>query len=207
MALASSCLASQLLSGLSVADRSALTEGKQVVVQREVPGLVWPELTVYQTVNASPEEVMAVFFDYNSARAYVPNVLKSEISAVLSSCVMDVDYAVDVPVFADEFYTARNSLSAVDGGGYVVAWKLLRAVQTKDSVGEFRVEPFGNQSLVCYRNLTTPSSAVARLLRAPAMKQMRQTATAILKEVARQKADQPDLLQKRVKALRAALAR
>jgi hypothetical protein len=193
-------------SDLDAAQQRTVREGGQVVVARDVKGLPWPELTIYQTVNATPEEAAAVFFDYNHARAFIPNLLKSEIARVHSPCSVEVDYGVKVPVLPDEFYTAQNDLASPGPGVYAVTWKLLRAVQTKNSTGEFRVGPFGRGSLIRYRNLTVPGSAMAGLLKGQATRQMKQTVAAIVAEIERQKRESPEALASRVRALKQAVA-
>lgn len=180
--------------------------GKQVIEFEEVDGVPWPRITVYQVVDASPEEVAAVFFDYGAAKTFIPNVLKSDVSKVVSPCVVEVDYGIDVPIFPDEFYTARNSLSKAGEDVYKVEWKLLRAVQTKDAVGNMIVEPHGDKTLLRYRNLTVPSSSIAGLLKGPAIDRMKGTVQAICREAGRQKKEDPKGLETRVQALRKALA-
>ncbi len=198
-------LAGDVLSQLSSAQQQEVKNGKQVLVTESVEGKAWPLVRVYRIISATPEEVAAVFFDYANAKSFVPNLLKSDVSKKISSCSFEVDYGVDVPLFPDEFYTVRNSL-VKKGDVYIIDWKLIRALQTKDSVGEFRVEPLGEKSLIRYENLVTPGSSMAGLLKGKAVDQMEQTVTAIGKKVESQKKNQPQDLQRQVDAMRAALA-
>lgn len=198
-------LAGDVLNQLSPAQLQEVKSGKQVLVTEAVEGKAWPRVRVYRVINATPEEVAAVFFDYANAKSFVPNLLKSEVSKKISACSFEVDYGVDVPILPDEFYTVRNSL-VQKGDIYNIDWKLIRAVQTKDSVGDFRVEPFGEKSLIRYQNLVTPGSSMAGLLKGKAVDQMEQTVTAIGKKVESQKKDHPQDLQRQVEAMRAALA-
>ena len=118
---------------------------------------------------------------------------------------MEVDYGLDVPIFPDEFYTVRNSLRLLDENSYRFDWKLLRAVMTKDSVGNFRVEPWEGKSLVCYENMVTPSSNIAVLLRARAIDQMKETTKALAAHIEKEKATNPAGLKRQIATLRAAL--
>ncbi len=104
--------ADSIFSELTSTQKGEVETGSQVVVTENIEGKPWPRIKVYRLVNASPEQVAAVFFDYENAKSFVPNVIKSEISNRLSACTMDVDYGLDVPIFPDEFYTVRNSLKA-----------------------------------------------------------------------------------------------
>ncbi|MCX7869176.1 MAG: hypothetical protein N2322_04410 [Terrimicrobiaceae bacterium] len=193
------------MDGLDPAQWAELRAGKQVVITRDIPGQPWPEVTVYQLSPMPPEEVAAVFFDYESARSFVPNVLKSSVQARLSPREADVDYILDVPVLPDEEYTARNTLSRAPGGGYSITWRLLKARHTKSSIGEFLAQPSGGGSLLRYRALTTPGAAIAGLLRARAVAQMREALGAICREALRLRDKDPAELGRRVGMLREAL--
>lgn len=181
-----------------------LERGQQVVVKEEVEGRPWPRLRIYQKVAATPEEVLAVFCDYAQATTFVPDVIKSEISRMISPCVLEVDYQIDIPMLPDESYTTRNSLSS-SGDSYKVAWVLVRALQTKASEGTLRVEPAEGGALLCYTNLVTPGSSMAGLLRIPAIERMKTTVAAIVKKVEKQKAEAPAALKKQILRLREAL--
>ncbi len=197
--------AGDLLEGLNSAQQAQINKGSQVVLLEDIEGKPWPRVTIYQLVNASPEEVAAVFFDYEDNKAFVPNLLKSEISKKISPCTTEIDYAVNVPILPDEFYTVRNSLKMLSPDHYRVDWKLVRAVQTKDSVGSFCMEPLIGKTLIRYQNLVTPGSSMAGLLRKPAIAQMKDAATAIAIRSEKLKASNPAQLGKQVEALRTAL--
>jgi hypothetical protein len=197
--------AAPLLEDLDPAKQAEVRAGKQVVVLQEVKGQAWPRVSIYRTIQAKPEEVAAVFFDYNQAFTYIPKIFKSEISKRHSSCVVEVDYGLDVPILPDEFYTVENRLSRLPGGGYLIAWKLLRAVQTKSSVGEFRIEPDGDTSIIRYQILTTPSSGMAGLLRGKAIDMIKDTVIAVAEETEKRKAEDPAGLKKQVESLQSAL--
>lgn len=197
---------SGILADLSADQQKTVLSGEEIVVTEAVKGHVWPRVSIYRIVNASPEQVAAVFFDYTTAKEYVPNVFKSDISKVISPCVIEVDYSLDIPILPDEHYTARNSLTARGGSSYAVDWLLLRAAQTKASVGSLHIEPREGKSLIRYRCLTTPGSSMAGLLRAKAVSQMSDTVAAIAKQVETRREKDPAGLAKQVDALHKATA-
>ncbi|HEY5770642.1 MAG TPA: hypothetical protein VIS71_12425 [Terrimicrobium sp.] len=198
-------VADSLLSELNSAQKTQVEDGSQVVVTENIDGKPWPRIKVYRLVDASPEQVAAVFFDYESAKSFIPNVIKSEISNRLSPCTIEVDYGLDVPIFPDEFYTVRNNLRLVDENSYCIDWKLLRSVLTKDSVGNIRVEAWEGKAVICYQNLVTPGSNIAVLLRGRAIEQMKETTKALANKVETEKSADPPALKRQVAALRAAL--
>lgn len=181
--------------------------GGQVMTQEEIVGKPWPRVRLYQLVRATPEEVAAVFFDYENAKAYIPDLLHSRISKTVTPRVLEVDYEVEVPILADEAYTARNELRAVHGGGFDVSWILIRALQTKSAEGSLLIEPRGDgESIIRYTNLVTPSSGMAKILKTLALARMEKTVAAITRQVESQKKKRPADLARQVAALREALA-
>lgn len=198
-------LASSLLEDLDFKQIGEVACGGQVCLLQEVAGNPWPRVRVYQKVAATPQEVAAVFFDYKNAKSYVPNVIKSNISRQVTPCVAEVDYGIDVPILPDEYYTALNTLTSETDGGYLVTWSLIRALQTKGSVGNLRIERWKDGSVIRYTNLVTPSSMMARLLKFIAIDQMRSTVRAIVTRVEKQKSDNPDTLKDEIRALESAL--
>ncbi len=199
------CCQAGLMNELAAGHQTQVKNGEQVSINEVVEGKPWPRVKIYRTIDATPEEVAAVFCNYEQARAYVPNVLSSTISRRVTACTMDIDYGLDVPILPNEFYTTRNTVKNSVPAGYQIDWKLLRAVQTKDSVGSLRIEPFDGKALICYENLVTPGSSMAGLLKGTAIKQMNQSVDAIAKRVESQKKSNSVDLQREVEALRAAL--
>lgn len=197
--------AGSVLDDLDKGQRAEFDRGGQVVTMEEVEGKPWPRVRLYQKVAATPEEVAAVFFDYRNAKTYVPKVIKSDISLRVSPCVIEVDYGIDVPLLPDEFYTARNSLTKDPDGSYCVGWRLVRALQTKDSEGNLRIEALGDGSAIRYTNLVTPGSSMAGLLRLPAIEQMKGTVHAIVRHVEDVKTTKPLVLEGQVRELKEAL--
>jgi hypothetical protein len=194
-----------LLDDLTRDQRQELEKGELIVREQDIPGKPWPRVHIYKWINAAPEEVAAVFFDYDQAKTYIPDVLESKISKKVSPSVMEVDYAVEVPILADEAYTARNEMIGL-GRGYRVSWTLLRALQTKAAEGNLLIEPFENgTSVIRYTNLVTPSSGMAKILRGPALSRMQKTVVAIGQKVEEQKSSHAAELTAQVARLREAL--
>jgi hypothetical protein len=194
-----------LLDDLNRDQRQELEKGELIVREQDIPGKPWPRVRIYKQISASPEEIAAVFFDYDQAKTYLPDVLKSKISKKVSLSVMEVDYAVDVPILADEAYTARNEMIRL-GDSYQVSWTLLRALQTKAAQGNLLIEPLENgTSVIRYTNLVTPSSGMAKLLRGPALSRMQKTVAAIGQKVEEQKSSHAAELAAQVARLREAL--
>ena len=194
-----------LLNDLTLDQRQELENGEMIVLEQEIPGKAWPRVRIYKQIEATPEEVAAVFFDYDQAKSYIPDVLESQVSKKITPSVMEVDYAVEVPILADEAYTARNEMKRLDEG-YQASWTLLRALQTKAAEGNMLIEPFENgTSVIRYTNLVTPSSGMAKILRGLALSRMQKTVLAIGQKVEKQKSSHKAELAAQVARLHEAL--
>ncbi len=198
-------MAAPTIEDLDAKQIEEVARGGQVVVLQEVEGNPWPKVRIYQRINAKPDEVAAVFCDYRNAKSYVPKLIKSEVSKQISPCVAEVDYGIDVPILPDEFYTARNTLTSGDDGGYLVTWSLVRALQTKASEGNLRIERWKDGAIIRYTNLVTPSSGMAGLLKSTAIDQMRNTVKSIVARVEKQKSENPEGLKENLRNLESAL--
>ena len=146
----------------------------------------------------------AVFLSGTVRGGEILNTLDSEQRAqLLEGRQVFVEREVEVPFLRDERYTARNSLERSSDGALRVSWKLLEALQTKDAEGHLVVENFeGGRAVLCYTNLVTPGSAMAGLLRGPALERMRKTVAAIVAKVELEKRERPAELAAQAEKLR-----
>lgn len=200
---------------LSTERRMAIDRGEQLFVQEKVEGASWPRARVYQYAGATPEEAAAVWWDFERQASYIPNLKRSRVARVVDRRTVDVEQVLGIPVFADERYTVRNTIGVPDSGGiYRVDWTLVRASSTKATVGGVRFEPYRNEqvgaegTLVVYENFVTPGSRLAGIgfVKRRGLSQMRETVAAFVKQLAAERTRDPELLQRQLAALRAALA-
>lgn len=197
---------------LSADQVRALDLGQQVVREERVAGSPWPRVTIHQVVDATPLEAAGVFADYARHSTYLPGLRAARVSRRVSPRVAEVDYVLDVPMFPDEDYTVRDSVSrSVDGTAYAVHWSMLRARSTKAIVGSAHFRPYRNArtgregTLMIYENLVIPGQSLAGPLKGRALRQVRETVTALVAQIERERREQADLLAAQVAALVAAL--
>jgi len=81
---------------LTALERHQVALGDLIVKTQEVEGYPWPEVTVYRQVAASPEEVMAVYADFERQGDYLPNLVYSRIVERLASNSFQVSYEYKV---------------------------------------------------------------------------------------------------------------
>ena len=198
---------------LSASELAVIESGRQVVREERVRGSAWPRVTIHQFITATPLEAAAVFADYERHSAYLPGLRMASVSRRETPRVAEVDYVLSVPLFPDEAYTVRDSISRTDdGASYRVDWTMVRARSTKAIVGSARFRPHRNAragvdgTLIIYDNLVIPGQALAGPLKARALRQARETVSALVAEVERARREEPGLLAAQVALLVEALA-
>ncbi|MFV0337684.1 MAG: SRPBCC family protein [Chthoniobacterales bacterium] len=174
-----------ILNELSQADRKLLADGQVIIKSRDIPKAPWPELSLYQVVNAPPRVVWDLLIDYDSAATYTPNLISAEVIGTESDGSKDVRYTVKVPVLRKISYDVRNTYIK-KSSSYEVKWKLLKSPLAKSSDGSLRIEPYGeNQTLMCYTNLCVPITNLVASLKNQALEEAKNTVKAIKAEAER----------------------
>lgn len=197
---------SPTLESLSAAQRTKLQNGEMVTVAENLPGAIWPRMILFQKVNATPEEVAAVFSDYASAVHYIPNVKISRIQSSESPCVQEVYYELALPLLPNERYVALNTLRPFGKEGFQIAWHVAKGRFFKSSTGGLTLTPFSGGALMRYENLVDPGAKIAKLLKQRAVRQAQETLSAIATRVETLKRDNPTRLAALVEDLRKNLA-
>ena len=128
-----------IVDDLTPAQRDAVAKGNVVFLTHDASGSAWPKAFIYVRIEATPEEVAAVFTDFESQKNYIPNLMKSKIQKEESPSTYLIDYKLHVPILTDESYTVRDVIKSYDNGAsYRVDWNLVRADTTKASEGNAR---------------------------------------------------------------------
>jgi hypothetical protein len=179
-----SASAQKTLDALSPEQLKQLNSGELVVTSRDIPGGVWPELTVYTKVNAPVSAVGDVFLDYDNAQNYIPNLVSAKVIAQPEPDVRDVEYTSKMPLLGNSTYSVRNWFEK-SADGITVRWKLLQSPMAEISVGSLRVEPIDGGCVMRYTNYVKPKSSIAIVAKGAAQSEVRKTVTAIKTEAER----------------------
>lgn len=160
-----------------------LAEGKQVAMLREIEGQPWPEVVVVQRSSAPADLVAAVFLDYERAPSFIRKLESAEVVRSVGE-ETDVRYRVRLPVLLSVGYSTRN-VYRKNGQVHSVKWRLLESPVASSGHGEFRVEPWGDGSVVAYTSLVSPSNRVVAALKSLAIEEVKSTVSAIVGEADR----------------------
>lgn len=179
-----SASAQKMLDVLTPEQMQQLNKGELVVTSRDVPGGIWPELTVYTRVKAPVSAVGDVFLDYENAQKYIPNLVSAKVISEPEKNVRDIEYTSRMPLLGNSTYSVRNWYETSDSG-ITVKWKLLQSQQADISDGSLRVEPSEGGCVMRYTNYVKPKSAIAIVAKGAAQSEVRKTVTAIKTEAER----------------------
>ena len=176
----------------------------------------WPRITVYRLVNATPEETMAVMWDFPLQPKYMTDtVVSSVVSANPTPNQAKVDYVVKLPIYGNTSYTVLDTISSYDkGSSFKFGCQLVSGSMVKSIDGTALFEPHtlkdgSTVTIMIYSSLIVPKLIPASSLTTQAgIDSFKGTVNAIAKQVEQEKtgadADKA-LLPPQVASLRASL--
>lgn len=189
---------------LTALERHQVAQGDLVVKTQEVAGYPWPEVTVYRQVAASPEEVMAVYADFERQGDYLPNLVYSRIVKRLASNSFQVSYEYKV-TGPNERYTVLVVVRHARTG-WQATWDLVKARYARRLSGQMKVAAFEAGTLLEYTNRVDPGFLGVHFGSPDTtVRQLRATVQALTTHVERLRVEQPEKLQAAVRALRGML--
>lgn len=191
---------------LNADQKAQIQAGKQVSWSEDVSKSPWPKVFVYQRVEATPEEVTALFHDYEFQSAYIPKVISCKIAGMTNPSTARLDYVLSVPAFEDEAYSVEDHVQKT-AFGYQLGWSFIKASTTKHIEGNARFETLGTGTLIAYYNFIIPGRPGAGLgwIVNGAKQAVRDTVSALANKVVELRNTKPAQLQGQIAKLRAAL--
>lgn len=182
-----------------------LSHGKPLILEREIPDQPWPELTIWQLVKCTPEELAGVFWDSELDANYLPGCLDVRILSRPTPSIQKARFRLKMPFFLpDEVYVSEIRLLPAPPGSYRISWKVLESIYAKSCDGEILIQPHEGMTLIRYKNFMVPRSKIAVLLRGPGRDRVVESVHALVAQTEKEVAGSPALLDKQRQALRLA---
>lgn len=193
---------------LSPAQLARLSPGKPLVFETEVPGEPWPEMTIWELVKCSPEELAGVFWDSELDTTYLPGCLLARILSRPSPSVQKASFKLKMPLFLpNEVYAAEIKLIPQPPGVYKITWQALDSVYAKSCNGEIQIQPHAGMTLIRYRNFVVPKSKIAVLLRGAGRDRVIESVRALVAQTENEVRGSPGLLAQQRMALELAMGK
>lgn len=205
------------------ADRQKVLAGGTVAIDKDM-GKAWPQVTIYQLIQSSslssdaptPEESTAVFYNFESQPIFLSDTVKKvQILEGKGTANLLVSYSLQIYInwligTIKEEYSLNEQLSTYDtGSSFKIQWTLNNSVNKTTNIidGDVRFEPYGNQTLMVYRNFIDSNRALASAGKSQARAAIIDTAVKVVSYIEDLKAKDPKGLQdNQVKTLRDALS-
>jgi hypothetical protein len=198
---------------LSAEQLDRFERGEPVQILTALTDSPWPRSTVYQFIEATPEQSAAVLSDYALQSKYIPKVKTSRVLSTKNR-ETDVQYVVSIPVYPDEHSVSRQRVVS-SGAEYRVEWHTVVDAAAKGSVtkGSAIFQPWTIKrsgkagTLMIHDQSVVPASIFARvpMVRNKAIEASRDAAAAIRKQVEHEVKSDTQRLNAQVAAMRALL--
>ena len=204
------------LDELSPADQASVLAGQTLDFETNADGTdwdesSWPRMTVYKLVHASPEEAIAVMWDFPLQPKYMSAVVAADVKARPAASQAQVEYTVKIPIVGQTKYTVLDSLSTYDNGAsYKFACQLVQGDLVKSIDGVSRFEAVKDGTLMVYQSLIIPKMIPATSFTIQAgIDQFKGTVEALGKQIETERTngtpDDKAMLPLQLQQLRAAL--
>ena len=149
---------------LSKEELTRVDAGGQVVKTKDIKGKKWPEVSLYQIIDASPLESVAVFYAVEHQKNYIPNLIESKVVAQNDPKQTSVLYIMNMPwPLSDSQYTHDHELSKTNET-YKVRWWMVKSDSAKSVDGYAVFTPYKGKTLMKYYALVNPRSFLANLV-------------------------------------------
>jgi len=185
-----------------------LANGEMVIKTKEIKEMVWPELTFYVLIPATPLESVSIFYALDHQKNYIPNLLKSDVVAQDTPSQATVEYELKLPwPLSNSRYTHGHQLEASkDLSSYKVSWWMIKSSNTEKVQGDATFQAYQGKTLMMYRSLVAPKSIFANFVESKLVKDVQKSLEATSNEIKRVKNSDRNLLIKYVSFIEDALS-
>ncbi|TNF31877.1 MAG: hypothetical protein EP319_00915 [Deltaproteobacteria bacterium] len=186
-----------------------VNSGQYVVKKKKMKDSAWPELTIYTTIDATPQECMAIYAAFDHQKNYVPNLLKSDVIKVVDATTIHTAYEMDLPwPLSTSKYIHGTHLDPENNGIYSLSWFLVESDVSERVQGKSYFFPPKNplipqaqKTLWVYQSFIDPKSLLAGIFKNTMVSDVTASLDAIKKEIIRARDQDPKLMQKYIKIL------
>lgn len=171
--------AQNLETELNQADLKAVTAREFVLKTRELPESVWPEITYYAIVEATPLEAAGVFAAYDAQKDYVPNVIKSTVVKHVTATDVLTDYELHMPFPIPNAKYIHGAKIFKHKNDYEVQWYMVESSSAEEVKGSVYFQSYEGKTLMRYRSYVKPKSVFGSFVKKAMFKDVLKSITAI----------------------------
>lgn len=141
--------------------KKRLENHEMVVTTKELKDSTWPEVQMRRIVKADPLTSVAIFLALDHQKEYVPNLIKSMPSKIISPTEIYTDYEMKLPwPLSNSVYTHASKLSK-QKECYRVDWYMVKSNTASVVKGFATFCPHPKGTFVKYQSFIEPKSIFA----------------------------------------------
>ncbi len=169
------------------------------LVKTEKSKGAWPIVSLYQVIDASPLESVAIFYALDYQKEYVPNLIVSEVVKMVSPTIAHTKYEMKMPwPISNSTYIHASELSAQKPSSYKVRWWMVESSSAEKVDGYAIFIPYKDKTLMKYWAHVKPKSFLASFVKNKMVEDVTSSLIATKKEIEEVKINKKDILRKYV---------
>ena len=188
--------AQNLESELGPADLKAVSAREFVLKTRDVEGSVWPEITYYAIIEATPLESVAVFAAYDAQKDYVPNIIKSTPIKHVTATDVLTDYELHMPFPIPNAKYIHGAKIFKHKNDYEVEWYMVESSSAEIVKGSVYFQSYEGKTLMKYKSYVKPKSVFGSFVKKAMLSDVLKSITAIRNFTEKSKRENPIFISK-----------
>ncbi|PIK15240.1 hypothetical protein [Halobacteriovorax sp. JY17] len=183
-------------------DFPLLEQGKQILYKEKVNANPWPRIHIYQIVDATPLETLAIFLALDHQKNYLPNVLVSTPVKHIGPTEVYTSYELELPwPLSNSHYTHASDFKKVSDTEYTAKWWMITSESAESVEGSAKFKAYKGKTLMEYHSLVKPKSFLAGLVKSSMLEDTLASIEAVRAEIKRVKKEDQSLLRKYEKVI------
>ena len=176
------------------------------LLKTEKSGKTWPDVILYQVVDASPLESVAIFYALDYQKEYIPNLKSSTVIKTVKPSLVHTRYVMDMPwPISDSVYVHASELFIEKPSSYKVKWWMVESDSTEKVEGYAIFIPYKNKTIMKYFAHVEPKSFLATFVKNKMLEDVKASLEATKKAIESIKKERKDILKKYVSFIDLAL--
>jgi len=177
-------LSHTILKGLNPKEVASLSKDHLILKTQKVKDAVWPKIIIYQKLNPSPLQSVALFLDLDNQNTYVPNVIVSKPIKHVSAVEVHTKYEMKMPwPIPNSHYVHGSILLKSCETCYSATWYKVISDSADNVEGRADFIPFHGGTLMRYESHIVPKSVLAGLIKGTMIKDVKKSLVAIKKHI------------------------
>lgn len=153
-------------SNIKEEDIVKIESGKQVLYKEKINASPWPKIKIYQLVDASPLETLAIFLALDHQKNYLPNVLVSSPVKHVSPTEVYTKYELELPwPLSNSHYTHASDFKKVSKNEFSAKWWMITSESAEIVDGSATFKEYKGKTLMTYNSFVKPKSFLAGLVK------------------------------------------